>query len=111
MPPIPTGGDQYSTCRPFYGSVHNTARTGVVIPVLGPPGHAGGMIRLRSGTVGARFTILYAVVFLMSGIGLLGLAFLLSGGSLSSVSPPWNPPAQGSLSASQERIPQPSDQL
>lgn len=62
------------------------------------------MIRLRSGTVGVRFTILYAVVFLVSGIGLLGLTFLLSGGSMSSVAPAGNPPAQGSLAAAQQRI-------
>jgi signal transduction histidine kinase len=62
------------------------------------------VIRLRSGTVGVRFTILYAVVFLLSGIGLLVLTFLLSGGSLNSVAPAENPPAQGSLAVAQQRI-------
>ena len=63
------------------------------------------MIRLRSGTVGARFTILYAVVFLVSGVGLLGLTFLLSGGgSMSSVTPAGNPPAQGGLAAAQRHV-------
>jgi signal transduction histidine kinase len=69
------------------------------------------MIRLRGGTVGVRFTILYTVVFLVSGIGLLGLTFLLSGGSLSSVEPAGNPPAQGSLAAAQQRIRELEDQL
>lgn len=62
------------------------------------------MIRLRSGTVGARFTILYAVVFLVSGIGLLGLTYLLSGGGMSDVAPTGSPPAQGGLSAAQQHI-------
>ncbi|GAA5009737.1 ATP-binding protein [Actinopolymorpha pittospori] len=69
------------------------------------------MTRLRSGTVGVRFTILYAVVFLLSGIGLLGLTFLLSGGSLSSVEPAPHPSAQGSLAVAQQRIAQLEDQL
>ncbi|MGC7101831.1 sensor histidine kinase [Amycolatopsis lurida] len=62
------------------------------------------MLRPRSGTVGARFTILYAVVFLASGIGLLGLTFLLSGGSMSDVAPAGSPPAQGGLSVAQQHI-------
>ncbi|MCW3844530.1 HAMP domain-containing histidine kinase [Micromonospora yasonensis] len=69
------------------------------------------MIRLRSGTVGLRFTILYAAVFLVSGIGLLGLTFLLADGSMSSVTPAGNPPAQGSLAPAQQRIRQLEDQL
>jgi signal transduction histidine kinase len=69
------------------------------------------MIRLRSGTVGVRFTILYSVVFLVSGSGLLGLTFLLSGGNMSSVAPGGNPPAEGSLAAAQQRIRQLEDQL
>ncbi|WP_433261284.1 sensor histidine kinase [Actinosynnema sp. CS-041913] len=69
------------------------------------------MIRLRSGTVGVRFTILYAVGFLLSGIGLLVLTFLLSGGSLSSVAPVGHPPARGSLAAAQQRIQELEDQL
>jgi signal transduction histidine kinase len=54
---------------------------------------------------------LYAVVFLVSGIGLLGLTFLLSGGSMSSVAPAGNPPAQGSLAAAQQRIRELEEQL
>ncbi|NKE62835.1 HAMP domain-containing histidine kinase, partial [Lentzea sp. PSKA42] len=69
------------------------------------------MFRLRSGTVGARFTILYAVVFLVSGIGLLGLTFLLSGGSMSDVSPAGGPPAQGGLSVAQQHIRELENQL
>ncbi|WP_036372299.1 HAMP domain-containing sensor histidine kinase [Micromonospora sp. ATCC 39149] len=69
------------------------------------------MIRLRSGTVGVRFTILYAVVFLVSGIGLLGLTFLLSGGSMSNVAPAGNPPGQGGFTAAQQRIRELEDQL
>ncbi|SIM48905.1 sensor histidine kinase [Micromonospora cremea] len=69
------------------------------------------MIRLRNGTVGVRFTILYAVVFLLSGVGLLGLTFLLSDGSLSSVAPAGNPPAHGSFAVAQQRIRELEDQL
>jgi hypothetical protein len=69
------------------------------------------MIRLRSGTVGVRFTILYAVVFLLSGIGLLGLTFLLSDGSMSSVAPAGNPPGQGSIPQAQQRIRELQNQL
>jgi signal transduction histidine kinase len=79
--------------------------------LLGLAGHAGGMIRLRSGTVGVRFTILYAVVFLLSGVGLLGLTFLLSDGSMSNTAPVGNPPAQGSLAVAQQRIRELEDQL
>jgi signal transduction histidine kinase len=61
--------------------------------------------------VGARFTILYAVVFLLAGIGLLVLTFLLSGGGMSDVAPAGNPPAQGSLAAAHERIRELVDQL
>ncbi|MCP2241990.1 sensor histidine kinase [Lentzea aerocolonigenes] len=45
------------------------------------------MIGQRRRTVRWRFTILYAVVFLLSGIGLLVLTYLLSGGSASEVAP------------------------
>lgn len=79
--------------------------------LLGPPGHAGGVIRLRSGTVGVRFTILYALVFLLSGVGLLALTFLLSDGSMSSVAPGGNPPAQPGLTTAQQRIRELEDQL
>ena len=41
------------------------------------------MIGQRRRTVRWRFTVLYAVVFLLSGIGLLVLTYLLSGGSAS----------------------------
>jgi signal transduction histidine kinase len=59
---------------------------------------------MRSGTVGLRFTVLYAVVFLMSGAGLLGLTFLLSGGRVTDVAPAGPPPAPGSLAATQQRL-------
>ncbi|MFG2057187.1 sensor histidine kinase [Micromonospora sp. NPDC048930] len=68
------------------------------------------MLRLPSGTVRVRFTVLYAAVFLVSGVGLLGLTFLLSGGSISSVAPAGNPPAQGSPAPAQ-RIRQLEEQL
>lgn len=70
------------------------------------------MIRLPGGTVRIRFTILYAVVFLGSGVGLLGLTFLLSnGGSVSNAVPAGNPPTQGSPAGAQLRIRQLEDQL
>ncbi|CAM5665355.1 sensor protein CutS [Streptomyces avidinii] len=50
----------------------------------------------RSGTVGRRFTILYATVFLLSGVGLLALTYLLSGSSTTSVAPVPLPPGGGS---------------
>lgn len=64
------------------------------------------MIGLRSGPVGVRFTILYAVVFLLSGIGLLGLTFLLfdRGRSLHETVPVGSLPAQDGLVAAQQRI-------
>ncbi|MEO3742263.1 HAMP domain-containing sensor histidine kinase [Plantactinospora sp. B5E13] len=69
------------------------------------------MIRLPSGTVRVRFTILYAVVFLVSNAGLLGLTFLLTNGSVSNVVPAENPPIQGSPGGAQLRIRQLEDQL
>jgi hypothetical protein len=69
------------------------------------------MIRLRSGTVRARFTILYAVVFLLSGAGLLGLTFLLSGGKVTSVATGGNAPGEPGLAAAQQRIRDLEDQL
>lgn len=65
------------------------------------------MVGPRSGTVGARFTMLYAVVFLLSGVGLLALAFVLSGGSLTETAPAGSagaPPGQGGLTAAHQRI-------
>ncbi|NUW33876.1 HAMP domain-containing histidine kinase [Nonomuraea sp. SMC257] len=62
------------------------------------------MIGLRNGTVGVRFTLLYAVVFLLSGAGLLGLTFMLSGGRMSSVAPAGSPSAQAGLVAARQRI-------
>ncbi|GAA2759635.1 ATP-binding protein [Actinopolymorpha rutila] len=58
-----------------------------------------------------RFTILYAVVFLLSGIGLLGLTFLLSDVSMSRSVPAGNAPAQDSLAVAQQRIRELEDQL
>jgi signal transduction histidine kinase len=63
------------------------------------------VIRLRSGTVGRRFTILYAVVFLLSGVGLLGLTLLFSRDRRSSG--PAGPPS----GQAQQRIRQLEDQL
>ncbi|MEV5493925.1 HAMP domain-containing sensor histidine kinase [Nonomuraea fuscirosea] len=57
--------------------------------------------------MGARFTMLYAVVFLLSGVGLLALAFLLSGGSLTETAPAGSaggPPGQGGLIVAHQRI-------
>lgn len=62
------------------------------------------MIRLRSGTVGLRFTIMYTVVFLISGIGLLTLTFLLSRGDMTSVAPTQNPPPDSGMVQAQQRI-------
>ena len=97
--------------RRLYGSARNTARTGPVMPVLGRGGHAGGVFSLRRGTVGARFTVLYALVFLVSGIGLLGVTFLLAGSSVSNVAPGNNPPVRSGPDAAQERIRELQDQV
>jgi signal transduction histidine kinase len=58
---------------------------------------------LRSGTVRARFTVMYAVVFLLSGAGLLLLTFLFADGEMSSVSPAGDQPPNG-LPAAQRHI-------
>jgi len=60
------------------------------------------MIRVRSGTVGVQFTILYAAVFLVSGIGLLALTYLLSGGQVSRVAQA--PRSQAGPAAAQQRV-------
>ncbi|MDX3660969.1 HAMP domain-containing sensor histidine kinase [Streptomyces sp. ID05-26A] len=60
-----------------------------------------------SRTAGARFTILYAAVFLVSGVGLLVLTFVLSGG-MSDTAPAGNPPSQD---AAQQQIQQLQRQL
>ncbi|MCA2226443.1 sensor histidine kinase [Nonomuraea aurantiaca] len=67
------------------------------------------MIRLRKGTVGARFTILYAGVFLLSGIVLLALTFVLSDTEVASVGPP--PPGGDGMTAAQRHILQLQRQL
>ncbi|MFE9205182.1 sensor histidine kinase [Micromonospora sp. NPDC007230] len=56
--------------------------------------------------MGLRFTLLYGVVFLMSGIGLLVLAYLFSGGKVTSVAPVpgQQPTADGSLTEARQRI-------
>lgn len=59
---------------------------------------------LRTGTVGLRFTVLYAAVFLLSGAVLLALAFVFSGGRVSSTSPAPNQPAVGSMAEAQAQI-------
>ncbi|MCR3754130.1 sensor histidine kinase [Lentzea californiensis] len=63
------------------------------------------MSKLRGGTIGVRFTILYAAVFLVSGVGLLVLTFLLSGGRMTDVAP-----APG-LDSAQQHVRQLQDQL
>ena len=70
-------------------------------------------LALPGRTVRLRFTILYAVLFLVSGIGLLALTNLLAGGQrVTEVAPGQNPPAQqSSLAAAQERIHQLEAQL
>jgi signal transduction histidine kinase len=62
------------------------------------------MMSPRSGTVGLRFTILYAAVFALSGVALLALTFLLSGGKVTTVAPGGTVPAEASLAAAQQRI-------
>lgn len=74
------------------------------MPLLGRAEHARGVISLRKGTVGARFTVLYALVFLVSGVGLLGLTFLLAAGGISSSSPAPNQPVPSGPDAAQQRI-------
>jgi signal transduction histidine kinase len=73
------------------------------------------MLSVRNGTVAARFTILYAVVFSVSGIGLLALTFLLSGGKVTSVAPVRRPSAtgepDGDLAGAEQRIRALQDQL
>ena len=60
---------------------------------------------LRSGTVRLRFTLLYAVVFLVSGIGLLALTNVLTLGQGSQSAPAENTPdQQTSLAVAQDRI-------
>ncbi|WP_326763765.1 HAMP domain-containing histidine kinase [Streptomyces sp. NBC_01591] len=63
------------------------------------------MGKLRSGTVGRRFTILYAAGFLASGIVLLALTYLMSGGRVTSVAPE-QPPTGGQfdLAAAEQQI-------
>jgi signal transduction histidine kinase len=60
--------------------------------------------------VGLRFTILYAVVFLLSGIALLAFTYLLSGGKVTVPALQQYPPDK-SLAAAQERIRILQDQL
>ncbi|MFD6274802.1 sensor histidine kinase [Streptomyces sp. NPDC060209] len=62
------------------------------------------MGKLRQGTVGRRFTILYAVVFLVSGMGLLALTYLLSGSEEARVAPGQPPPGPSGLAAAEQHI-------
>ncbi|MFF3784485.1 sensor histidine kinase [Streptomyces sp. NPDC001933] len=57
-----------------------------------------------SWTVGRRFTILYAVGFLGSGIVLLALTYLMSGGRVSSVAPEPPPAGPSDLAAAEQQI-------
>ncbi|MFF8847307.1 sensor histidine kinase [Streptomyces sp. NPDC015127] len=59
---------------------------------------------LRHGTVGRRFTLLYAVVFLLSGMGLLALTYLLSGSQATRVAPGQPPPGRSGLAAAEQHI-------
>ncbi|MEN3537799.1 HAMP domain-containing sensor histidine kinase [Microbispora sp. ZYX-F-249] len=69
------------------------------------------MNRLRNGTVGLRFTILYAGVFLVSGIGLLSLTFLLAGEGRRSVPVDPPPPAADGLDELHQRVRHLQEQL
>jgi signal transduction histidine kinase len=63
-------------------------------------------------TVRLRFTILYAVLFLVSGVGLLAITYLLAGGKTTQPAPDQNATTQQpSLAAAQERIRQLEAQL
>lgn len=66
---------------------------------------------MRRGTASIRFTILFAVVFFLSGIGLLGLTYLLSGGNVSSIEPVGPLPAQADFAQAQQRIRELRDEL
>ncbi|WP_442935251.1 sensor histidine kinase [Micromonospora sp. CPCC 206061] len=55
-------------------------------------------------TVRQRFTVLYAVLFLLSGLALLVLTNLLTGLSSTEVAAPANPPAEQSVAAAQARV-------
>jgi signal transduction histidine kinase len=67
---------------------------------------------LPSRTVRQRFTILYAVLFVLSGLGLLALTNLLAGANITESAPGQSPPAQQpSLALAQERIHQLQGQL
>jgi signal transduction histidine kinase len=62
------------------------------------------MIALRGGTVGRRFTVLYAGVFLLSGAGLLLLSFLVAGRRVTTVAPAGSPPATDRVRALQDEL-------
>ncbi|MCM1975518.1 HAMP domain-containing sensor histidine kinase [Streptomyces sp. G1] len=59
------------------------------------------MARLRSRTVGRRFTILYATVFLLSGIGLIALIYLFSRSDTTLSAPGQPPPGAPSTGVAQ----------
>jgi signal transduction histidine kinase len=69
------------------------------------------MVGLRRGTVGVRFTLLYTVGFLVSGIVLLGLTVLLSRGTVSSTGPVGVPPAPDGGTAAEQQLRQLEEQL
>ncbi|GGO49020.1 sensor histidine kinase [Streptomyces lasiicapitis] len=62
------------------------------------------MRKLRSGTVGRRFTILYAAGFLGSAVALLALTYLMSGTELTSAAPEQPPAERAGLAAAQQHI-------
>ena len=59
---------------------------------------------MRRGTVVLRFTIMYTVVILTSGIGLLALTYLLSGGKVTTVAPGRQPDVAGGAAGAEQRI-------
>ncbi|MEV8638184.1 ATP-binding protein [Streptosporangium sp. NPDC051023] len=69
------------------------------------------MFGLRNGTVGLRFTILYAGVFLLSGVGLLALTFLLASEARVSVPADRQAPTGDSVAEASQRIRHLQEQL
>ncbi|MFF3212697.1 sensor histidine kinase [Streptomyces sp. NPDC002886] len=59
------------------------------------------MARLRNGTVGRRFTMLYATVFLLSGIGLIALIYLFSRSDMIRSVPGQAPPGEPATGVAQ----------
>ncbi|MFB7588692.1 sensor histidine kinase [Streptomyces sp. NPDC056169] len=62
------------------------------------------MVKLRGGTVRRRFTILYATGYLVSGVVLLSLTYLMSGTQVTTRAPEQIPTGPSTLPAAQQRI-------